>query len=290
MNIGQTLKISPNVEIDLLLAHIVNEPKEFLHLHPEYRLSPTQAKKLTALIKRRKKGEPIAYILGYKYFYGLKFAVNRNVLVPRPESEWLVEQGVKYLKNNPAAERVLDMGTGSGCLIISLAATTRTSIKTATHTTRASSKPKKRPIQWVGADISKLALAMAKQNSRQHKTPVKFIQSNLFKSIKGKFDFIMANLPYVPAKIFKELHSHLKYEPKLALMDKGKDEMIIHKFLASLPKHLTDAGQAVMEIDPRNKPGIEKFARQNKLQLKINFHKDYQKLWRYAVIKKLPSG
>jgi release factor glutamine methyltransferase len=280
MTIRQALKTYFNFEPDLLLAHVLNKSQEFLLLQPEHKLSAAQTSKLKALVKRRQRGEPIAYILGYKYFCGLKFLVNRSVLIPRPESEWLVEQGLNYLGRTPGAKRVLDVGTGSGCLIVSLAAT-RTSSSKARSTTRSS-------IKWVASDISKAALAVARRNAKAHQAPVKFIQSNLFDKVPGKFDLILANLPYVPAKDYKKLYAGLRLEPKLALTDGTNHSVLIGKFLQQVAAHLNNKGLVLMEIDPTSEPAMRQVVKQFRLPLQLSFSRDLHRLVRYATIKKLP--
>lgn len=127
MDIRLVKKQYTDIEVDLLLSYILKKPKEFLYMHPKTKLTPIQSELLVKLAKRRRDGEPIAYIVGYKYFYGLKFKVNKHVLTPRPETEWLVEralarvQGLSSKKPEKSKISVLDMGTGSGCIAISLA-------------------------------------------------------------------------------------------------------------------------------------------------------------------------
>src|SRR5207245_2413791 len=107
-----------SIEIELLLSHILGKSKEFLFVRPQNKLTAGQSSALLKLISRRQKGEPVAYLLGYKDFAGLRFKVNKDVLIPRPESEWLVER-VKRLELR--GKKILDMGTGSGCIAISIA-------------------------------------------------------------------------------------------------------------------------------------------------------------------------
>jgi release factor glutamine methyltransferase len=99
MTIHEAIKTYPEIETELLLANILGKTKEFLYINPTKKLTESQTKKLLGLIKRRQKNEPIAYILGYKYFYGLKFKVNKHTLIPRPETEWLVDTALEIIKS-----------------------------------------------------------------------------------------------------------------------------------------------------------------------------------------------
>ena len=201
MTLKEALVKYHNFEIELLLAHVLGKPKEFVFLHPEYKLSNYQVLKLSSMVRRRQKGEPIAYILGYKDFMGLRFKVNKSVLIPRPETEWILEhlshgvipalweeslQGKKkilrpaFLKpkkgetqNDACIVRILDVGTGSGCIAVAIA-----------HQCKV--KSVKYKVQITASDISPAALKIAKENARRHKTSVKFVLSDLLQNIKGK--------------------------------------------------------------------------------------------------------
>jgi len=260
MTIAQALKTHKDTEADLLLSHVLGKRKEFLFLHPDRDLTSAQWKKFRQLAVRRKRGEPLAYILGYKYFCGLKFLVDKNVLIPRPESEWLVAQaGIsvrrKLRRNKPVL--VLDMGTGSGCLAISLAKSVKSN-----------------DLKITAADISPQALAVAKKNARLNRARVKFIQSDLFKKIPGRYDLIIANLPYVPLSDYNKLKAGLRYEPKLSLTDRTDAFKIYRQFLAEAPAHLKKGGSILLEIDPSFK--------KTKLAQGLTFYRDLARRWRYA--------
>ncbi len=276
MNIQRVLKKYHDIETDLLLSYVLGKPKEFLYLNPTTRLNTAQQKKLLALIKRRQAGEPIAYILGYKYFYGLKFKVNRQVLIPRPETEWLVDRAVHLFPfvtavtkgNKPF--RILDLGTGSGCIAISIA------------------KELQRVDygrQIVGSDISTSALRVAKANAQTHGVNVTFVQSDLFKDVPGKFDIITANLPYVPQGMYELLYNNLKYEPKVAITDGGEVWEMYYRFFAQLPKYLKPSGLGLLEIDDGSKPDLQKMLKKLLPEWKTTFTKDLGGLWRYLEIK-----
>src|SRR3989344_9539144 len=156
MTVGGALKKYHNIEIDLLLAFVLKKSREFLYLWPNHRLTQKQTNRLTRMVQRRIKGEPMAYILGYKDFMGHRFAVNKDVLIPRPETEEIVERilnkelGIR----NKKSIRILDVGTGSGCIAISLAK--ELSIKNY-------------EVSITASDISEKALVVARQSAKMHK-------------------------------------------------------------------------------------------------------------------------
>ena len=239
MTIAETLKKYTDVESDLLLSHVLNKTKEFLYLHPEKKLTELQCKKFIWLANQRRHGVPVAYLLGYKFFYGLKFKVNRDVLIPRPETEWLVDKSMQILtaklkRPNITKLKVLDLATGSGCIGISIAK----------HT-------KNRQVSVFASDVSEKALTVARSNNRLHKTKIKFYHSDLLKDVPSQYDLIIANLPYVPFSDYKKFHSNLKFEPKTALTDGGEDFKLIKKFLKQVPSSLAKGGVILLEVDPK---------------------------------------
>jgi release factor glutamine methyltransferase len=261
MTIGEVLKIYGNIETDLLLAHVLKKSKEFLYLHPKKELTKAQLSAFTKLAKQRQTGMPIAYLIGFKNFYGLPFKVTQDVLIPRPESEWLVDQALKKIK---AGSIVLDIGTGSGCLAIS--------IRKNVHY---------KDVHVWASDISVKALRIAKINAKNHKAKVKFCQSDLLASIPTRLDVIIANLPYVPPKDYKKLKVALRYEPKLALV--GSQDLYKRLF-SQVHQHLRPQGLILLEIDPSDRQYLKKYVKAFLTHRKIIFHKDLHGLWRYATI------
>lgn len=226
---------SPALDTEILLSHVLKKDRAFLFTYPEKKLTHSQEKKFKNLIVRRKKHEPVAYIVGYKEFYGLAFFVNHDVLIPRPETEKLVEKVIAHLKTKSCQLKtsICDLGTGSGCLAIALA--------------------KNLPnIQIWATDISRSALKIAKINAKMHRVSkhIKFVCSDLFSKIpqKIKFDVIVANLPYLSQKQYKVAQLEIKkYEPQLALVG-GKTGMEIYKKLLSQSKnHLKKGGKIFLE-------------------------------------------
>ncbi len=204
-------------ELDILLSYLLKKDKETILTHDELSINPIKKIILKKWIKQRIKGKPIAYITRQKDFFGIDFKVTKNTLIPRPETELLINEVLKYLSKIKTETTILDIGTGSGNIIISLAKNIKNQ-----HTT------------FLASDISKKALKIAKINAKKHniKNKIKFYHSNLLdnKRLKNKLKqtknlIILANLPYVPSSYLLNTNSPytvgLKYEPKMAL-DGGK--------------------------------------------------------------------
>lgn len=240
-------------------------------------LSPALINNYKKIENKIREGVPAQYACGEADFYGLRFYVDKNVLIPRPETEIMVEKGLKKLELRSKSEgvgkrklKVIDIGTGSGCIIISLI-----------HNLKFSVLP-------FATDISSDALRIAKRNAKTHKVKINFFKSNLLqnKKLPEKFDLILSNLPYLPSnypKIYpKNLSDPLCFEPRLAL-DGGKDGTdLIKKLLSELPDRLFQGGLAILEIDPAQKKFISLFIK--KIGLKARFIKDLNRHVRFALI------
>lgn len=185
-----------------------------------------QAKKINALIGQRLSGRPLWYVVGDTEFYGLKFFVDERVLIPRPETEILVENALKRVRSGG---KVLDMCTGSGCIAVAL-------------------KVENPTLDVVAADISESALCVAKHNAEYNAAEISFVQSDLFDNVSGKFDLITCNPPYVATGEIAELQSEVKnYEPMLAL-DGGTDGLDFYRRVAcDLPRYLNDGASVILE-------------------------------------------
>ncbi len=243
MNISETLhkateilkenRISePRREANSLLAFALGKDKTFLIAHSEYELSETEAIKFEKLLTRRAAHEPLQYIRGQQEFFGLDFVVTHDVLIPRPETELIVEAAIEILKEkeNP---HFCEIGTGSGCISISILHT----IKNATATS---------------ADISEKALEITKLNAEKNEVAdrLKLIKSDVFEHVENeKFDLVVSNPPYVPTKDFESLQAEVRdYEPHIALTDGGNGLSIIEKIITDAPKFLKPDCYLLMEI------------------------------------------
>jgi hypothetical protein len=174
---------TPSMDASVLLAGLLDKPRAWVIAHPEASLVSAERAVLENALKRLEAGEPLPYILGHWEFYGLEFLLNPATLIPRPETELLVEQALEWLKDHPDRRRIADVGTGSGCIAISLAC----------HLP---------DLRIIATDISGLALQAALANARRHGVsgPINFIQGNLLDGVAAQFDLICANLPYIPCR------------------------------------------------------------------------------------------
>lgn len=272
MTIADALKKYTDIEIELLLGHLLQQSKEFLYLHPEYKLSSEESAELVQMSKLRESGVPTAYITRYKHFYGLNFKVSKNVLIPRPETEWIVDEALRITtkkQREPKRKvvRILDVGTGSGAIAVSLAFNT---------------DPAK--VEIFATDISDKALVVAKQNANAAKVKINFSKHDLLTGVNGKFDIIIANLPYVPASDYKKFFENLKHEPKLALTDGTDNFILIKKLIDQLPSRLNKDGFVLLEIDPLAVKPLTLQAKKSGKYKTIKVIPDLQKLQRFIVL------
>ncbi|MFC1598954.1 peptide chain release factor N(5)-glutamine methyltransferase [Patescibacteria group bacterium] len=253
---------SPILDIELLLAKTINQAKEYLYKNPDKKLTTKQLKFFLNLVERRSKGEPIAYILGYQEFFNLKLKVNKNVLIPRPETELLVEQVLEFTKTNKI-KSIADIGTGSGAIIIALA--------------------KNLKAEFYGSDISSQALALAKENAKTHKVKIKFYKGNLLEPLKSdQLDIIVANLPYLTTK---ELNNpSIQHEPKLALAG-GKDGLnIFIEFFQHLKQYNQRPKLILLEIGYKQAQSLKNISKIYLPKYKYKVKKDLCGLDRIAII------
>jgi release factor glutamine methyltransferase len=222
---------SPRLDAQVLVQHILDKPKAWVLSHPEFEISAEQLAAVQQATGRLARGEPLPYVLGYWEFFGLKFQVTPDVLIPRPETELLVEEALIWLKNSPDKRLVADVGTGSGCIAITLA-----------HHLP--------DLHLIAADVSLPAIRVARKNAIAHNVAdrINFIQSNLLSPVTRPLDCICANLPYIPTKTLEHLRVK-QNEPEQAL-DGGNDGLvIIRNLLADIRRALSPGGCALIEIE-----------------------------------------
>lgn len=221
--LAESAILSARLEAELLLAHVLHVTRLDLHAAGERALSAEEAGSFDALVDRRTRGEPVAYLTGKKEFYSLEFAVTRDVLVPRPETEMVVD---RVLGLRP--RRLLDLGTGSGCIAVACSVHLRETEVTAT-------------------DVSGSALAVARENARRHGARVRFLEGDLYAPLptSERFDVIASNPPYVRAAEAARVATH---EPLLAL-DGGADGLaLLARVIEGAGGFLVPGGTLLCEI------------------------------------------
>ena len=222
---------SASLDCELLLSSSLNISREHLFMNHTQKINEVQLKEFYNLLDRRKKKEPIAYILNKKEFWNNSFYVNKNVLIPRPDTEILIEQILKNYSRDDTLS-VLDIGTGSGCIVLSLLKLFKN-------------------FRGVAIDISKKALNVAKYNAKMHQLDnrVKFFKSSVDNFFKGKYDLIVSNPPYINNKSLKYLDEGIfKYEPNVALEGGENGLSLITKVILKSSKLLKKGGKLVLEI------------------------------------------
>ena len=279
---------SARLDSEILLAYSLKKDRTYLHAHPEQKICSKSLRLANSYLKKRQNRLPIAYIIGHKEFYGRDFKVTRDTLIPRPESEAIIEilsgiipaltdcrpllpqtahstcgqrpaRGVRLLRTVclkqqlPATYRpphnkyrLLDVGTGSGCLGIT-------------------AKLEFPNLDVTLADISSKALRVAKLNARALKASVNMLQSDLLAKCHHKFNIIVANLPYVDKNW--ACSAETKFEPSLALFADDNGKQLIKKLIVDAPDHLNAGGYLVIEADPRQHQSLINYAKSKSYEL-----------------------
>ncbi len=249
------------LDAQVLLAHTLHKPRTWVVAHPEIEISPEAQERLNAAVQRLVDGEPLPYILGFWEFYARRFEVTPQVLIPRPETELLVEHALYWLRRSPSRRWVADVGTGSGCIAVSLAAEIR-------------------DLQIVATDISLPALQVARRNALRHGVHerVHLLQCDLLPPPPAgfayhRFDLICANLPYIPTPLLRQLKV-ARYEPLLAL-DGGPDGLnLIRRLLKLAPAWLAPGGMLLMEIEASQGATLLSLAYDTFKSAQIHLHTD----------------
>lgn len=218
----------PRLDARLLMQHLLGITHAQFLADPDRRLSGEELEAFLSLILRRERGEPVAYLIGEKDFYSRSFRVTPDVLIPRPDTELIVTLALKRLKTL-AWPRVLDLGTGSGAIAVTIACE---------HPEAA----------VLAVDVSSEALAVARDNADRLGGRVSFLQSDWFSALGDEqFDLVVANPPYVAARDPHLLQDGLPFEPDLALTDGGDGLSCIRRIVGDAPRHLLPGGWLLIE-------------------------------------------
>lgn len=248
----------PHLEAEILLAHALGLKRIDLYIQHERILNKEELAKFKEYIKRREKKEPIAYITNNQPFMSLDFYVDRSVLIPRPETELLVGIVIDLIKNDSRLITIADIGTGSGCIAVSLA--------------------KYLPqVKTIGIDASQLAILIAQKNAVKHgvENRCEFKAGNLFAPLKEKVDIILSNPPYIQSDQIEKLQEEVAiWEPREAL-DGGKDGLdYIRKIIEQAPSHLSSGGELYLEIGFDQKEKVKELAKETGKYQEIRVIKD----------------
>ena len=257
----------PWLDAEILVAHVLQSSRERLHSHPDRQLTVAQRARLRRLTTRRAARVPVPYLVGEREFYGHMFRVTPAVLIPRPSSELLVELAIDWLKTHPQAQRVIDLGTGSGAVAISVA----------------KAVPQ---VRIEARDVSARALRVAAENVAQYRLRrrITTVKGDLLRGA-APADLIMANLPYIPEALRRIRPKELEYEPALAL-DGGKDGLsLIRTALAQAPAAVNAGGLVLFECDPAQVRRIVRLAQGHWPSAQVSVHKDLAGLDRVVRIQ-----
>jgi release factor glutamine methyltransferase len=245
------------LDSEILLSKTLNQPREKILINLDQKINQKDILIFREYLLRRSKNEPIAYILEEKEFWSKKFKINKHTLIPRPETELLVEELLNMFKGKKIS--ILDIGTGSGCILISLLCDLKKSI-------------------GIGVDTSKNAILMAKKNANKHNLlgRIKFVNKSFENIFSKKFDLVVSNPPYIEKKDMRNLSEDIKkYEPRMAL-EGGNDGLdLIKKIIYKSKKILKINGTLAIEI------GNEQIKKVSKILINNNFRikrviKDYK--------------
>jgi release factor glutamine methyltransferase len=253
---------TPQLDAQVLLAHIFDKPRTWILAHPDSSLNVKQSGKLEGLLDQLEQGEPLPYVLGHWEFFGLDFDLTTDVLIPRPETELLVERAIKWLQASTERRTVADIGTGSGCIAISFAMNVP-------------------DIRVLATDISFLALKVARRNAYKFDVArqIDFLQCDLLPdhidslSSDMHFDLICANLPYIPTEELKSLPIYSR-EPTIAL-DGGPDGLEpFRKIFKLVPDWMASGGRVLLEIEATRGMAVLSLAYDAFASASIHLHQD----------------
>ena len=246
INILQKKKIAnPQLDSEILLSNSIKRDKKHIILNPKEILNSEQLEKFKSLIERRKKGEPIAYLINKKEFWKDEFFVNKDVLIPRPDSELIIEQVLKIYSKNVQLQ-VLDIGTGSGCILLSI-------LKERSN------------FYGTGIDISKKSINVSKFNAKQLNLTnrVKFFHSSVDNFNNGKYDIVVSNPPYIKQLSLKYLEKDVvNFEPKLALSGGFDGFSKIRKVINKASILIKKNGKFILEIGFNQKNKVIKILKE----------------------------
>ncbi|OOF56544.1 protein-(glutamine-N5) methyltransferase, release factor-specific [Rodentibacter genomosp. 2] len=224
----------------ILLQQVTGKSRTQILAFDETEIDEKVRSNLTALLARRLKGEPIAYILGEKEFWSLPLNVSKETLIPRPDTEILVESALQIakekLQENPPHFSILDLGTGTGAIALALASELRPICE-----------KQQTELNIIGVDLIPDAVELAKSNAEKHQLNVVFLQSKWFEKVEGKFDLIVSNPPYIDEKDEHLTQGDVRFEPLSALVAEENGYADLRHIIEQAPHYLTENGVLLLE-------------------------------------------
>jgi release factor glutamine methyltransferase len=256
---------SARLDCEVLLCSVLGTEREFIYTHPEKELSPSQRTDFNSLVNCRSNGFPVAYLTGFKEFWSLKLLVDRNTLIPRPETERLVEMALTRLTSESGA-RILDLGTGSGAIAIAMA--------------------KERPLDQITAtDVSMDSLKIATLNAgKNHLNSIEFVRSDWFSELTGRrFDLILCNPPYVESVDSGFIKGEIRFEPRVALDGGPLGLDAYQRIIPAALRYLEPGGSLILEH------GIQQGNTIRSMLLSAGYH-NIKTVLDYAGIERITFG
>ena len=236
---------NPQLDCEILLSNSINKDKKYIILNPKQILNDGQLSDFKSLIEKRKKGEPIAYLINKKEFWNNEFFVNKDVLIPRPDTELIIEEVLKIYSKNTHLQ-VLDIGTGSGCILLSIL-------------------KERKYFYGTGIDISKKSINVSKFNAKKLnlENKVKFFHSSVDNFTVGKYDLVVSNPPYIELVNLKYLEKDIvNFEPKLALSGGFDGFSKIRKVINKANCLIKKNGKFILEIGFNQKNKVKEILKQ----------------------------
>ena len=266
---------SPRATAEILLAHAIGARRIDLYLRYDQPLNSDELNRFKTLIKRRTNREPVAYILGHKEFWSMDLEVNRNVLIPRPETECLVERALESLAEGPipGCKSILDLGTGSGAVVLALAS------ENSQHS-------------YVGTDISGEAVRVARRNSMRHAlgAKIRFMVADWFAAFEAKsgiFDLIVSNPPYIKSADLKRLEPEIHVFEPVAALDGAKDGLrCLRHIIEYAHLYLKPAGALLLEMGHDQQAALKQIIGACGQYEDVRFYKDYSGYDRIVSMRK----
>lgn len=269
---------TPRLDAELLLAYVLRTDRTYIATNPNEIVSSNHSEIFQKMILRRQKREPLAHIIGEKEFYGFNFKVTKDTLIPRPETELIVDIALKLIFEK-TIDSIVDVGTGSGCIIISLAKEVYK---------RNSSLAKS--MTWLATDTSKKAMNIATTNHKQllanTDISINLLHGSLLAPVQRKVDLIISNPPYIPKSVYETLEVNVKnFEPKDSLIGGETGTEIIQLLFLEANEKLNVGGTILLEINYDQADTVKKLTKRSFPNATVEIVKDYAGLDRIAIIQ-----